>query len=82
MSLCRNAGRTSAFDPCQQIAVNQNPERCRFIVRDFVYSEEQIDRQREELELADTTEKELWVRNRTRRASPHALTFRFSRRNY
>ena len=33
----------------------------RFIVRDFVYSEEQIAKQREELDMADTTEKELWV---------------------
>jgi V-type H+-transporting ATPase subunit C len=33
----------------------------RFIVRDFVYSEEQITKQREELNMADTTEKELWV---------------------
>jgi len=39
-------------------------QKCRenkFIVRDFVYSDEQIDKQREELELADTTEKELWT---------------------
>ncbi|KIJ68743.1 hypothetical protein HYDPIDRAFT_179785 [Hydnomerulius pinastri MD-312] len=39
-------------------------QKCRenkFIVRDFVYSEEQIDKQREELEMADTTEKELWT---------------------
>lgn len=55
-------------------------KRHRFIVRDFAYSEEQIDKQREELEVADTTEKELWVRNRTRRPGP-TLTFRFPRRN-
>jgi hypothetical protein len=36
----------------------------RFIVRDFVYSEDEIAKQREELEMADTTEKELWVRLR------------------
>ncbi|KAH0838586.1 ATPase V1 complex subunit C [Lanmaoa asiatica] len=39
-------------------------QKCRehkFSVRDFVYSEEQIDKQREELEVADTTEKELWT---------------------
>jgi hypothetical protein len=34
---------------------------CRFIVRDFVYSEEEFAKQREELANADTTEKELWV---------------------
>ncbi|OAX39006.1 ATPase, V1 complex, subunit C [Rhizopogon vinicolor AM-OR11-026] len=39
-------------------------QKCRenkFIVRDFVYSEEQIAKQEEELEIADTTEKELWT---------------------
>jgi V-type H+-transporting ATPase subunit C len=36
-----------------------NPKR--FVVRDFVYSEEQIAKQREEFDMADTTEKELWV---------------------
>jgi V-type H+-transporting ATPase subunit C len=38
--------------------------KCRedkFIVRDFVFSEESIHIQREELEAADVTEKELWV---------------------
>jgi hypothetical protein len=38
--------------------------KCRenkFIVRDFVFSEESIHTQREELEAADVTEKELWV---------------------
>ena len=34
---------------------------CRFIVRDFVYSGDLIQKQREELAAADTTEKELWV---------------------
>ncbi|KAF5377604.1 hypothetical protein D9615_005199 [Tricholomella constricta] len=33
----------------------------KFIVRDFVYSEEQLIKQREELDTADTTEKELWT---------------------
>jgi V-type H+-transporting ATPase subunit C len=33
----------------------------RFIVRDFVYSDDQQLKQQEELDLADTTEKELWV---------------------
>lgn len=38
--------------------------KCRenkFIVRDFVFSEESIGVEREELEAADVTEKELWV---------------------
>ena len=33
----------------------------RFIVRDFVYSDEEIERARQELDTADMTEKELWV---------------------
>jgi len=39
-------------------------QKCRenkFIVRDFTYSEEQIVKEGEELEIADTTEKELWT---------------------
>ncbi|KAH7921145.1 ATPase, V1 complex, subunit C [Leucogyrophana mollusca] len=39
-------------------------QKCRenkFIVRDFVFSEEQVSKQREELDMADTTEKELWT---------------------
>lgn len=38
--------------------------KCRenkFIVRDFVFSEESINIEREETEAADVTEKELWV---------------------
>lgn len=33
----------------------------RFIVREFDFSEEQIEQQKEQLVAADTTEKELWV---------------------
>lgn len=33
----------------------------RFIVRDFVYSETELVKQRRDLEMADTMEKELWV---------------------
>jgi hypothetical protein len=33
----------------------------RYIVRDFRYSADQIDKEREELQSADTAEKELWV---------------------
>lgn len=39
-------------------------QKCRenkFIVRDFVYSEEDIGNQRQELQTTDTTEKELWT---------------------
>ncbi|KAF9270458.1 ATPase V1 complex subunit C [Marasmius fiardii PR-910] len=39
-------------------------QQCRenkFILRDFVYSEDEIAKQRQELETADTTEKELWT---------------------
>ncbi|KAK7694419.1 hypothetical protein QCA50_001605 [Cerrena zonata] len=39
-------------------------QKCRenkYIVRDFTYSEELLDQQREELATADTTEKELWT---------------------
>jgi V-type H+-transporting ATPase subunit C len=33
----------------------------RFLVRDFKYSEEAFTKQREELAMANVTEKELWV---------------------
>ncbi|KAG9223020.1 hypothetical protein PLEOSDRAFT_1095977 [Pleurotus ostreatus PC15] len=39
-------------------------QKCRehkFIVRDFIYSEEEVAKQQQELEDADTTEKELWT---------------------
>ncbi|TFL06426.1 hypothetical protein BDV98DRAFT_600476 [Pterulicium gracile] len=39
-------------------------QKCRenkYIVRDFVYSEETIARQREEMDMTDITEKELWT---------------------
>ncbi|KAG2160086.1 ATPase V1 complex subunit C [Suillus bovinus] len=39
-------------------------QKCRenkFIVRDFIYSEEQIAKEGEDLDVADTTEKELWT---------------------
>ncbi|KAL0950894.1 hypothetical protein HGRIS_007653 [Hohenbuehelia grisea] len=40
-------------------------QKCRenkFIVRDFVYSDAEVARQQQDLEVANTTEKELWVR--------------------
>lgn len=46
----------------------------RFIVRDFVYSEEQIAKQEEELEIADSTEKELWVRTASCDIRPSSST--------
>jgi len=39
-------------------------QKCRenkYIVRDFLYSSDQIDKEREELQTADTAEKELWT---------------------
>ena len=39
-------------------------QKCRdnkYIVRDFVYSGDEVTKQRSELENADVTEKELWV---------------------
>ncbi|KAJ3771545.1 hypothetical protein EV361DRAFT_894824 [Lentinula raphanica] len=39
-------------------------QQCRenkFIIRDFVYSEEEITKQRQELDTADVTERELWT---------------------
>ena len=39
-------------------------QKCRdnkYTVRDFVYSEDEVEKQRSELENADMTEKELWV---------------------
>lgn len=33
----------------------------RFMVRDFNFSEDLLSKEREELDTADTTEKELWV---------------------
>jgi len=39
-------------------------QKCRenkYIVRDFQYSSDQIEKEREELQTADTAEKELWV---------------------
>jgi V-type H+-transporting ATPase subunit C len=49
-------------------------QKCReqkFIVRDFVYSEEEIIKQQQDLEVAGTTEKELWTE-----------LLRFSRTNF
>jgi len=57
--------------------------KCReskYIVRDFVFSEESIHTQKEELEVADVTEKELWVLH-SRVWYPH-ITDRPPRRNY
>lgn len=33
----------------------------RFTIRDFIFSEEEIAKQRQELDTADVTERELWV---------------------
>lgn len=52
------------------IVHTSNKTPARFIVRDFVYSEEQIAKQEEELEVADATEKELWVRQHRAKICP------------
>ncbi|OBZ78841.1 V-type proton ATPase subunit C 1 [Grifola frondosa] len=52
-------------------------QKCRdnkFIVRDFVYSEDILEKQREELETADTTEKDLWARPLCHSHVPAKLT--------
>lgn len=41
--------------------LTQHP--CRFIVRDFKYSEDAIEEQKRELQEMDASEKELWVRD-------------------
>ena len=38
-----------------------SPNVSRFMIREFMYSEEAIAKQRDELQVAGTTEKELWV---------------------
>ena len=62
MTLFRKAGKIS--EPrLYKLELYHSEVICqRFIVRDFVYSEEEISKQQRELELAATTEKELWVR--------------------
>ncbi|KDQ63870.1 hypothetical protein JAAARDRAFT_54060 [Jaapia argillacea MUCL 33604] len=39
----------------------QKSRENKYIVRDFVYSEDALDKQRDDLDMADTTEKELWT---------------------
>jgi hypothetical protein len=48
----------------------------RYIMRDFQYSADQIEKEREELQMADTAEKELWVSfpHLTIAAKSHVLT--------
>ena len=56
----KNAENRSDFPfPLYMDLANPFP---RFIVRDFVYSEDEIIKQQQDLEVAGTTEKELWVR--------------------
>jgi hypothetical protein len=59
MNLCRRVGKTSKL-PLIFSQYILNPVS-RFLVRDFVFSEDELIKQREELEMAKTTEKELWV---------------------
>ncbi|KAI0082235.1 ATPase, V1 complex, subunit C [Panus rudis PR-1116 ss-1] len=46
---------------CRENNTTTEPSGTRFIVRDFIYSEDVLQKQREELETADATEKELWT---------------------
>ncbi len=63
MRLSKSAGRTST----KKIRRLIHPSLAflttllRYVVRDFQYSSDQIEREREELQTADTAEKELWV---------------------
>lgn len=40
---------------------NQKCRERKFIVRDFTYSEEEVEREKADLEMANTTERELWT---------------------
>lgn len=66
MILRKNVGIISVYWRCFGKACTDVPRR--FIVREFTFSEEAIGKQREELETADTTEKELWVSGPAERA--------------
>lgn len=46
------------------VALDAHASPCdvsRFMIREFTFSEEAIAKQRDELQVADTTERELWV---------------------
>lgn len=59
MTSSRNAESESvSLDPA---IVYVTESYFRFLVRDFTYSEEEIEKERQELENANATEKELWV---------------------
>jgi V-type H+-transporting ATPase subunit C len=68
MSSYRNVVKTSTSRSPYRYTSDNTPAR--FIVRDFVYSEEQIAKQEEELEIAESTEKELWVRQHHAKFAP------------
>jgi hypothetical protein len=59
-SLYRSVGKTSdlIFSVSRLLDLSMD---FRYIVRDFVYSEDVLEKQRLELATADTTERELWV---------------------
>ena len=63
MRLSKSAGRTSTRKICRPVHILMAflTTLLRYIVRDFQYSSEQIEKEREELHTADTAEKELWV---------------------
>jgi len=60
-SSCRNVERISQSTFKEIHGYISCPHNSRFIVRDFVYSEELLVKQREDMAMADVTEKELWV---------------------
>lgn len=61
MTLFRSAGTRSMLRNMLSVALLWWLYFSRFIVRDFIYSEEEIAKQRQEMDMAGTTEKELWV---------------------
>lgn len=63
MSLLRNVERISRFySICIKGTDRSDGSECRFLARDFHFSTEEAAKQQQELELAGTIEKELWVR--------------------
>jgi V-type H+-transporting ATPase subunit C len=44
-----------------QISAHANEEIDRFILRDFTFSEDAVEKQREELRLTEASERDLWV---------------------
>jgi hypothetical protein len=58
---CRENKYEKICRPIHTLLAFSHPRLLRYVVRDFRYSSDQIDKEREELQTADTAEKELWV---------------------